>query len=353
MPSTPQALRTARVAQPLVSLALLAAIATSGSLVVALVRSEAVGVWMDAQWVRMNDTANLYARQYLDTEDRVVLQDIPGLDNSLGGVFFFGSSNMKWGTRIPDLPSDQRRLIHNFAVGEGSPQFQRQTIEYLVKHKNLLSASPEKTLVVYGTGFLNTPSAIDTPLTVYPNLWRRYGLYEYDLAKGISPAPLHSQAKWYYFEKARCSSFVKACLDRGSRSLVPKSLRRRSASKDPAEYARAYERRMGPDWQSNMVRHVEELAGMADYVRGERMQMAVVLLPLASWHRPLPYPAQYRELVESFCKSRSIPFYDLSALLDDDEFGDHIHANERGLDRLHAAMMEIALAHLRRTGALP
>ena len=344
--------RTARRWQPAVCLAMLAAIAASAGLLETLVHCEAVGVWMDIRWARMNETPNRYARHFLDTEDRVVLQDIPGLENSGGGVYFLGASNMKWAMRVPDLPPDQRRLVHNLGGGEGCPWFQRQLVEYLVSHEKILEAGPDKTLIVYGTSFLNAKPPADNEFCVFSNLWRRYGLYEYHLATGIRPVAMHPLVRRYCLEKARCSSFVKACLDRGCRSLVPKSLRRRSTSKDAAAYGRMYEARMGADWQANMLAHRDDLRQFLRYVRQERMQSAVVLLPLASWHRLLPYPARYRELVVELCRTESVPLVDLSDLLGDDQFDDHIHVNDRGLDRLDAALMEIARAHLRRTGVM-
>ena len=88
--------------------------------------------------------AQTYARQYLDTEDRVVLQDVAELDPSAGGVYFFGASNMKWAMCVPDLPPDERMLVHNFGAGEGSPYFHRQFTEYLVKDKHILRAGPAR-----------------------------------------------------------------------------------------------------------------------------------------------------------------------------------------------------------------
>ena len=90
------------------------------------VHSAAFGAWMDREWAKANDTSNEYKRQYLDTEDRVVLQDLADLDTSEGGVYFFGASNMKWSMRMLDLPSDEQMLVHNFGAGEGLPYFNKQ-----------------------------------------------------------------------------------------------------------------------------------------------------------------------------------------------------------------------------------
>jgi hypothetical protein len=303
----------------------------------------------------VNEAANEYKRQYLDTEDRIVLQEMPDLDTSQGGVYFFGASNMKWSMRVPDLPPAQRKLVHDFGAGEGSPYFHRQFTEYLVKHKDLLRAGPEKTLIVFGTGFINSRPALEGPATFFPYLWRRYGLYRYDFAKGIERVSYGNRfLDAYFLEKARCSSFVQGLIDKAGRLMVPKILRRRATEKDAAAFAAVYEQRMGPDWEDGIRKHGRELQDWFDYVRSQKMNFAVVLLPLASWHGPpLPYPPKYRAEIEAFCKRNNVPFYDLSALVDDDGFLDHIHMNSKGQPKTDAALMKIARTFLMKTGAWP
>jgi hypothetical protein len=347
------AMATARFWQPLVCGALLATIAVSGLLVDMLANSETFGIWLDRHWAAANDTIILYDRQYLDTEDCVVLDQIPKLDISDGGVYFFGSSNMKWATRTLDLPPDDRRLIHIFAGAEGSPKFQLQTIDYLVKYKKLLQAGPEKTLIIYGATLLNIRPAVDNPGTMYPNLWRRYGLYDYDLANGIRPRTEGPLAQRYLLEKARCASLIQGLLERGCRLLIPKALRRRNMSRDHKELARVYADRLGARWREYMAEHRRELESFIDYHQQRRINVAIVLLPLASWHRTMPYTTPYRQLVEELCKSHSIPFIDLSNVLADEEFEDHIHAGAQGVDILDPILMKLARTHLRSTGALP
>ena len=139
-----KALATARIWQPLVCLSLLASIGLSAWATEAAVHSEPLGVWMDRKWAEINDTSNEYRRQYLDTEDRVVLEEVAELDPSAGGVYYFGASNMKWAMCVPDLPPEKRKLVHNFGAGEGSPYFQRQFTEYLVNWKKILRSRPRK-----------------------------------------------------------------------------------------------------------------------------------------------------------------------------------------------------------------
>jgi hypothetical protein len=351
VPST--SLVTARVWQPLVCLSLLAAIGLSAVVIEAAVHSEAFGAWMDREWAEVNESSNEYRRQYLDTEDRVVLQEIADMDPSAGGVYFFGASNMKWAMRVPDLPPAQRRVVHNLGSGEGWPHFHRQFTQYLVDHKDILRAGPEKTLIVFGTGFINAIPANDSPAIVFSNMWRRYGLYQYDFKDGIEPIQRGTAWNVYALEKARCSSFIQGLIDRAGRVAVPKALRRRSTTKDTAAYAAAYKKRMRVDWEDGIQRHRQELQEWLDYLRGKHVDFMIVLLPLASWHMPLPYPPKYRAMIEEFCATNHVPLVDYSNLLKDDDFGDHIHANAQGLPNIDSALMDIARKFLQAKSAWP
>ena len=352
-PLSSAALATARTWQPLVCLSLLAAIGLSALAMEAAVHNEGLGAWMDRRWAQANDTANEYKRQCLDTEDRIVLQDLAGLDPSRGGVYFFGASNMKWSMRVPDLPPAQRQLVHNFGAGEGWPYFHRQFTEFLVNHKDILCAGREKTLVVYGTSFLNAKPASDGPATVFSNIWRRYGLYNYDFRQGIEPLSRGCAWDAYLLEKARCSSFVQGLIERAGRMAVPKALRRRNTEKDPAVYAASYEKRMGKDWEEGIRQHRRELQQWLDYLRAQKMEFTIVLLPLASWHKPLPYPRKYRSMIEEFCETNHVPLIDYSDLVTDDDFLDHIHVNQQGLPKTDSALMAIARKFLQTKGIWP
>jgi hypothetical protein len=340
-----------RATQTGVCTLLLAAIGASAGLLLFLVHYEPLGAWMDRQFAAANDTANFYARHFLDVEDRVLIDEIPRLDCSSGGAYFFGASNMKWATKLPELPAEQQRLIHNFAAGEAQPPYVQQFLQYLIDYKHLLQAGPEKTLIIYGTSFLNSQPLPDPKLAFFNNLWPRYGLYEYHPDTGIRPAQLPAPLERYYREKARITSFVQACMDRSARSVLPKQWRRRTG-RDPAGFPAMYARRMGDDWQAEMKRHGAQLAALADFVHGRGMAMTVVLLPLADWHRKLPYPAEYEKVVDEVCRRKHVPLADLSRLVPTSGFNDHIHLNEAGRDVLEPALLEIARTHLRHCGAL-
>jgi hypothetical protein len=325
---------------------------------------------MDRTWAEANETGESFSRQYLDTEDRVVLQDLPELDPSAGGVYFFGASNMKWALGTPDLPPEERKLVHNFAAGEGSPWFHLQFTDYLVREKHILRAGPEKTLIVFGTSFLNAVPASDGTAIFFPNLWRRYGLYRYDFnsPEGIEPASWGRAWDAYALEKARCSSLVQGLIDHGGRLAVPRALRRRMTQRDPAGMAAYYKQRMGvkdelradelQQWQKNIPQHRRELQQWLDYLRARKMEFKIVLLPLATWHDPLPYPPAYRTMLKEFCNAnkKDVELIELDRdvhgqpvhLLADDEFFDHIHPNPKGLKKTTSALMDIANKFLKR-----
>ena len=250
-----KSLATARIWQPLVCLGLLAGIGLAVMAMEAAIRNEALGVWWDRKWAEANEGESLYRRLYVDNEDRAILEELEDLDVSRGGVYFFGGSNLMWATRVPDLPPPQRCLVHNFGVGgESSARYVRQYVEFLVKHKNLLQAGADKSLIVFGTCFLNIKPPRDQPGNVFTNMWRRRGFYRYDLETGIEPVPVNDFLHRYLVRKGRYASLVHACLVRFERGLVPKALRRTKRSKNAEVYAADYRQRLGTHWQEDLAR---------------------------------------------------------------------------------------------------
>jgi hypothetical protein len=348
-----RSLAAARAWQTFVCIAMLAAIGLSTLVVDAAVHSEAFGIWLDRQRFDANVTAPAYERQFLDTEDRLALKEIPNLDPRSGGVYFFGASTMKWAMRAPDLPPEQRKLVHNFGAGEGSPYLQRQFSQYLIRDKNILSAGPGKTLIVFGTTFLNARSFGDISKQVFTNMWRRYGLYRYDYLQGIEPVTRWPGWDAYALERARWTSFVQASLIRVTIQAVPAGLKLRRNEKDPAVIANNYKRQLGPDWEERIRQHRRELQDWFDELLRQGVEFRIVLLPRASWTRPLPYPPKYQAMIEEFCAANRVPLTDYSNLLTDDEFVDHSHVNVNGLPKIDSKLMEIARDFLQAKGVWP
>ena len=202
-----------------------------------------------------------------------------------------------------------------------------------MKYKDILRAGPDKTLIVYGANFLNAKPASDTPATVFTNMWRRYGLYRYDIHQGIEPVRRGVVWDAYALEKARSTSFVQGLLFNAERMALPEAFRRQYTERNAAALAAYYKIRMGPEWEAGIRQHRQELQDWLDSVRKQGMEFQIAALPLASWHKPLPYTSQYRAMLEEFCATNHVPLIDCSNVAEDDDFADHIHVNARACPR--------------------
>ncbi len=110
---------------------------------------------------------------------------------------------------------------------------------------------------------------------------------------------------------------------------------------------------MGPHWESEMAHEMEALADMIDYLQTRGVRVVAFEFPLGSWFRELPYAPAFRSQITRACSKRSVPFIDLSDLLDDSDFDDSSHLNHTGQHKLHPVLMEIVLPGLHRASALP
>ena len=238
-PGSSVALKTARIWQPLVCLSLLTGIGLSALVMESAVHSETLGVWMDIKWAEVERSGQRLpaAVPRHRRSRRVAGYRRPGpvrrrrlflrrLEHEVGDV------------RRRTCRLEQRKLVHNFGAGKARPISTGSSRNSWWSHKDILHAGPEKTLIVYGTGFLNAKPANDGPTTVFSNMWRRYGLYRYDFHKGIEPVTLGTAWDAYALEKARCTSFVHGLIDRAGRMAVPKALRRRNDRKKPRRLRR-------------------------------------------------------------------------------------------------------------------
>lgn len=145
-----------------------------------------------------SDTGN-----FIDLEDRVFLDQIPRTDYSKGGVYFFGTSNMKWAFHTWDLPAAERHLIGNYGFGGANHTTVLQLIRYLIAQHGFLSAG-KRDLVVFGVSFhLGVEPA---PLYFY-NMLQRHGLFTISPDGRIVPAKLSPLDRWMRVEKARSVGF--------------------------------------------------------------------------------------------------------------------------------------------------
>jgi hypothetical protein len=328
------------------ALAALAAVLASTAVVWTCATSHQVGRFVERPTLArfMNTNLDIYHNKlgYLDIEDRMILDDLEHADYSKGGVYFFGSSTIKWGTLFWELPADIQPYVKNYGIGACNWQFVSQFIHYLVEEKGLLQAGGDKVHVVLCESFTMsiTPRAPFVDL-----LWKRYGLYDYD-QQGLRPRVMGPLERSYRLNKAICSSFVQARMDQFERSLVPRGLLNRHSqiARLDAESAGT----LNGDWQGLIDTQTAYLDDLLTYLRDRGVQVTVVRLPLASWHGRLPFPAATRDAVEGLCRKHDVPFVDLGRLWSDDEFFDSSHGTYRGLQQQNAALMKIVEPHLRK-----
>lgn len=291
----------------------------------------------------------------LDFEDRWILDELPGADRSHGGVYFFGSSPMKWGLAPWEIPADVRPYVGNYAIGATDHAMQFQLIRFLVEKEDLLRAGPDKVHLVLGLYW--SMGQLWKPQGFFGPLWQRHGLYRYDPVAGISEAVHQPWLAAVKRERARCSSFIGGNLHRLARLAAITAgvaVTETDDIQDPRAIREWADRlAVRDDWQTPLDAQMDALAQLFDYLDRHQATATIVLLPHRAPFEDLPMPVAYRERLRTFCDGRGVPFVDLSRLLAENEFWDMNHSNYAGLMKTHAALMEIAEQRLRAMGVVP
>jgi hypothetical protein len=290
-----------------------------------------------------------------DFEDRLILEDIPRLRRSKGGVYFFGSSTMKWATRLWELPPDLRDRIANYGIGATNHEMQFQFIRLLVEHEGFLDAGPEKVHVVLG---LYWSMALDwNPEGFFAPLWRRHGLYTYDRSIGIQPNDGNEIVRTYLRERGRCSGFLGGMFNRAARFIATSAgipLSETENIRDPAQVSAWAKRLAGTDdRQGTLTRQMSQLADLVAYLRDRGVGVSIVLLPQRRAFDALALPDAYHKAIVEFCENRHLHLVDLSHLLNEDEFADMDHSNDAGLMKSHRMLMILAMDRLGEMDLLP
>jgi len=289
---------------------------------------------------------------YFDFEDRLVLEDLPHLRDGTGGVFFFGTSAMKWATRMWDEPDSVRARVHNFGIGATNHAMQLQFARHLVEQEGLLAAGPDRVHAVLGLYW--SMSVGWDPEAFFGPLWRRHGLYTYDREQGIATVPVGGIERLWLRERGRCAGFLTGGFNRVARAAATSvgfALSDTENIQDRAKVAAWAERMAGSArYADTLDKQMTALADLVAYLRSQGVGVTAVLLPQRHAYGDLPWPIAYRERVLDLARTVDLQVIDLSGLLAEAEFADMNHSNDAGLTKTHRALMDLAAQRLAEMG---
>ena len=338
-----------RRSQTIASLGLLAVLVATCLVTNMLARNRSLERWSMAEstvLAEKNGTLFSNTGNFIDFEDRLLLDEIPHADYSRGGVYFFGSSNMKWAFTTWDLPAEQKRYISNYGIGAASHSVQLRLIRHLIEQRGFLTAG-EKDLVILGVSF--HLAHIDDPSTgFFVSLLRRHGLYTITPDDRIAPVPMSAVEHRIRIEKARSGGLIWN-IGRLAKSWLVALTGLASGPKpglsDSPDALRGF---MGPEWQENMDAQVDQLRETILLLKSHHAQVKVMLLPEGTWMDELPFKPRYDEMIRALCQSTSTPLIDFSRSIPDDEFVDSSHLTVEGQNKFRKLIMEEIGEQLRR-----
>lgn len=301
----------------------------------------------ELEFHRKTNGTLFYDGGYIDDGDYVLLGQIPKDDYSRGGVYFIGASEMKASIMPWALPPEERKLIHEYSIGDLRHREVRHYLRTLVEDHGLLEAGGEKTTVILDLCYmLARKKDFSIPIDRYTELlFERHRFYTYDWDKGIHRVPLTALERFYRVERDYANRFVRY-------SLMPRSRVRPFVPSD--EWKRKHLNTvMGENWREQMQADVQDLAETLDYLQKRNVRIRAIFPPSGSWNKELPYEAAYREMIAPILAARNVPVSDFSTFLPDSDFGDDVHARYSGQLKLHDAYRKLALEELTAMGTKP
>ena len=314
-----------------------------------LAQNKCLEQWLTATisgLVESNGKMFSYTGNFIDFEDRVILDEVPRTEYSEGGVYFFGTSNMKWAFQTWDLPATQRRLVHDYGIGASNHFGQLRFIQYLIKYRRFLTVG-ERDLVVLGVSFHDAGGDVDDWGFFRPVL-RRWGLFTVTTEGAIAPVPMSGIERWLRIEKARSTGFIWNLGRLAHNWTLAFFGWGRPPPHDPANYQQFWREIMGPQWRQNLDSQLEWLREAVELVRSRHAEVTVMLLPQATWMDGMPFKSAYEAKVRTLCQRTSTPLIDFSRAIPDQEFVDSNHLGPEGQEQFRGLVMSQILPQLRR-----
>lgn len=305
------------------------------------------GRYLAAELDQARATGGIFgnAGHFLDIEDRLLLDELPRDDYSRGGVYFIGSSNLKWALADWRWSPEDKALIHNYGIGATNHRAHFQLLRFLVEQRGLLQAGGENSLIVFGVSY-HVGGHENNDSGFFANIWRRHGLYTYDPATGIRSRRVPAFVRAWTVEKARTGGFARRTIDYLRSRIVTGAEETRRRKHVPSEYNDYRREIMGPGWREKLESNLVEFAGTFDYLKARHARILVVLLPQGSWESNLPYASSYADMVRALCRSKGVPLVDLLDYLPDEDFADSNHLNLSGVDKVDAILVRLAKSHI-------
>lgn len=281
-----------------------------------------------------------YNRGYFrDWGERVLLDELPTADYSKGGVYLFGSSPIVGATEFWRLPPAYASRIHNFGFESTEHTSQFAMLRFLVERQNLFQAGSDKNLIVFALSFygIMPESGLKSD---FEELVTRQGLYRFTPEREIETVTVSPTYRTFCIEKARISGALReALIDMPLRLFEDRLSIGRWRQSRCEDHQKVVDQRLGPKWESTLETQITEFSRTLDYLQDRQITVQVVLWPLSPCDADLPYAATYNQKITELCRAKDVPIFDWSALLDDNDFSDHIHTNVGGAEKVHQAVM--------------
>lgn len=253
---------------------------------------------------------------------------------------------MKLAFQTWDLPTNERRLVHNYGIGASDHAMQLRFIEYLATYHGFLTAG-DRDLVVFGAALQNAVGDADLRRYFLEELGR-WGLFTITKDGVIAPASMGRVARWLQIEKARSTGFIWNLGRVAHDWTLTRFGQGRSHPRDPYSYHLFWSEIAGPQWRRNIDAQLESLKEAIELVRSRHADVTVMLLPQASWMDGLLVKSVYDAGVRALCQGTSTPLTDFSRAIPDKEFANSSHWDADGQQQFRDLIMPEILAHLRR-----
>jgi hypothetical protein len=331
--------------QSVVSLTLLLLLSVLFLTVDLLARSQSVARWFNQRnLASAQKDHRVYVRydQFMDNIDYLWLERLEKANYSHGGVYLFGSSIAICSLQDWALAPNLAAVIHNYGYSGANMADTAQFIRFLINYKGLLTAGPDKSLIILGLTYGDIGNSLDARNYFKQSLLRS-GLYDYDSAVGITPIPFNPVQRFLKFEEMRCCSFLLAVNGLG-KSPSPRM--------DQKKFRAINVIRMGNNWPLLLTAQMHAETDLLDDLKKSRVHVVGVLLPEGSWNAGIPAHDQFMPQIRKLFADRSLPLIDCTRLVPDSGFADSLHYDVDNEPIIHQAMMTTALAFLRHSGAL-